>query len=81
MKAAALVLASALAISSTCAFAHTVRVNSSVTSHPLYGDAGSPVVSHPKFRTLKDFSGTESADPWGHWGAYYGPMISTGGGR
>jgi hypothetical protein len=81
MKAAALALASALAISSTCAFAHAARDNSSVTTYPIYGDAGSAVVSHPKYRTLGGFSGTKGADPWGHWGAYYGPMISTGGGR
>ena len=76
MKAAALALASVLAISSTCAFAHAVRDKSSVTTHPTHEGAGSPVVSYPKYgRPFGDFSGTKSADAWGHWGAYYGPMI------
>jgi hypothetical protein len=79
MNAAAFALASALAISSTCALARPARDNLSDTTYPMYGDAGSPVVTHPKNRTqFGDFSETKSADAWGHWGAYYGPMISTG---
>ena len=81
MKFAAIALACGFAILSTCAFAQTVRVNSSVSTYPMYGDAGSPVMSHRKFRTLGAFGGTKNTDVWGHWDAYYGPMISTGGGR
>jgi hypothetical protein len=81
MKLTAIVLASAFAISSTCAFAHTVRDNSKVTNHPMYGDARPSVVSHPKYgNPYGSFSGTENTDAWGHLGAYYGPMIPTGAG-
>jgi hypothetical protein len=76
MKLAAIALTSAFAISSTCAFAHTVRDNSNVTTHPMYRDAGPSVVSHPKYgNPLGNFGGTENADAWGHLGAYYGPMV------
>lgn len=81
MKLTAIALASAFAISSTCAFAHTVRDNSNVTTHPMYGDAGPSIVSPPKYgKPYGNFSGTGNTDVWGHLGAYYGPMIPTGAG-
>jgi len=36
---------------------------------------------HPKYGNPNgNFSGYGSRDVWGHWGAYYGPMIPTGAG-
>jgi hypothetical protein len=83
MKLTAIALASAFAISSTCAFAHTVRDNSNVTPHSMYGDAGPSVVSPSKYGNPRgNFSRTGNTDVWGHLGAYYRPMIPTvAGGR
>jgi hypothetical protein len=36
--------------------------------HPKYGDPNG------------NFSGYGNHDVWGHWGAYYGPMIPAGAG-
>jgi hypothetical protein len=81
MKLAAIALALAFALSSTCAFAHTVRPKSTVRTHPMYSDATPSVVSHPKYGNPNgNFSGTGSRDVWGHLGGYYGPMIPTGAG-
>lgn len=80
MKFTEVALACAFAISNSCAFAHAVRDNSGVTTHPMYGNAGPSDVSPPKYgKPYRDFSGTVNTDVWGHLGAYYGPMISTGG--
>jgi hypothetical protein len=84
MKLAVMALASAFALCSTCAFAHTVRHKSNVRTHPImYGDAAPPAVLHPKYANPSDnFRGYGSRDVWGHFGAYYGPMIpASGGGR
>jgi hypothetical protein len=57
---------------------HTVRHESNVRTHPTYRDAA-PSVVHPKNGNPNgNFSGYGSRDVWGHWGAYYGPMIPTG---
>ena len=48
MKLTAMALASAFALSSTCAFAHTVRHKSNVRIHPMYRDAAPPAVLQPK---------------------------------
>jgi hypothetical protein len=82
MKLMAMALASAFALSSTWAFAHTVRHGSNVrTHHPMYSDAAPSVVLHPKYGDPNgNFGGYGNRDVWGHWGAYYGPMIPTGGG-
>ena len=78
MKFLAMVVASAFALSSSCAFAHTVR---HVRTHTTYRDAAPSVVLHPKYGNPNgNFSGYGSRDVWGHWGAYYGPMIPTGAG-
>ncbi|MGB6399235.1 MAG: hypothetical protein WBF73_26690 [Bradyrhizobium sp.] len=78
MKLTATALASALALSSTWAFAQTVRHESNVRT---YSDAAPSVVLHPKYGdTNGNFSGYGNRDVWGHWGAYYGPMIPTGAG-
>ena len=69
MKLTAMALASAFALSSTCAFAHPVR---HVRTHTIYRDAAPSVVLYP--------NGDLSRDVWGHWGAYYGPMIPSSGG-
>ncbi len=52
MKLAAIVLASAFALSGTCAFAHTVRHKSDVRTHTTYGDAAPSVVLRPKYGNL-----------------------------
>jgi hypothetical protein len=75
MKLTAIALASAFALSSTCAFAHTVRHKSNVKTHLVYRDAA-PSVVNPS----GNLSGTGNRDVWGHFGAYYGPMIPTGAG-
>lgn len=81
MKLTAMALAAAFALSSACAFAHTVRHASNFRTHPMYRDAAPSVVLHPKERNPNgNFSGYGNRDAWGHWGAYYGPMISTGAG-
>ena len=81
MKLAAIALASAFAISSTCAFAHTVRDNSNVTTRSMHRDAETSAVWHPKYgNPYGNFGGTGNTDTWGHLGAYYGPMIPTGAG-
>jgi hypothetical protein len=70
MKLTAMVLASAFALSSTCAFAHTIRHKSNVRTHPIYRDAAPPVVLPPKYGNPNDnFGGYGSRDVWGHWGA------------
>jgi hypothetical protein len=74
MKPTALALASAFALSSTWALAHTVRHESNVGTHPI---AASSIVSHPKYGKS---SGDGNRDVWGHWGTYYGPMIPSGAG-
>jgi hypothetical protein len=77
MKLTAMVLASALALSSTCAFAHAVRHELNVT---MYRDAARSAVQ-PKYGGPNDnFSGYGNRDVWGHVGAYYGPMIPAGAG-
>jgi hypothetical protein len=81
MKFTAIALASVFALSSTCAFAHTVRHKSHVKTHRTYSDAAPSVVSYPKYGDPNgNFSGTGNRDVWGHLGAYYGPMIPAGGG-
>ena len=47
MKLAAVALA--FTLSSTCAFAHTVRHKSKVETHPMDSDAAPSVVSQPKY--------------------------------
>lgn len=69
MKFLAMVVASAFALSSSCAFAHTVR---HVRTHTTYRDAAPSVGLYP--------NGNLSRDVWGHWGSYYGPMIPSSGG-
>jgi uncharacterized protein YgiB involved in biofilm formation len=49
MKLVAIALASAFALSSTCAFAHTVRHKSHVRTYPMYRDVASSVVLRPKY--------------------------------
>jgi hypothetical protein len=78
MKLTAMALACAFALSSTCAFAHTVRNGSNVRTGPIYRDAAPSVDLHPKYGDRN--SGYGNRDVWGHWGAYYGPMIPTGAG-
>ena len=81
MKLAATVLATAFALSSTCAFAHTVRRGSNVTTHSVYRDAARSAALSPEYGNPNgNFSGYGSRDVWGHWGAYYGPMIPSGAG-
>ena len=83
MKLAIMALATAFALSSTSAFAHTVRHGSNVTAHPKYRDAAPSVALGPEYGNPNgNFSGYGNRDVWGHWGAYYGPMIpSAAGGR
>ncbi len=81
MKFPAMALAFAFALSSPCAFAHTVRHKSNVKTHPMYRDAAPSVVLRRKYGDPNgNFSGTGNRDVWGHLGAYYGPMIPTGAG-
>jgi hypothetical protein len=75
MKLAAVALA--FTLSSTCAFAHTARHKSKVETRAMGSDAAPSVVSQPKYGNP---DGAGNRDVWGHWGAYYGPMIPTGGG-
>ena len=49
MKLTAMLLASAFALSSTCAFAHTVRHKSNVRTHTKCTDAAPSVVLRPKY--------------------------------
>ena len=49
MKLTAMALASAFALSGTCAFAHTVRHQPNVRTHTMYGDAAPSVVLRPKY--------------------------------
>jgi hypothetical protein len=81
MKLMAMALATAFALSSSCAFAHTDRHSSNVKTHPVYGDAARAIVSHPKYdNPNENFSERGNPDAWGHLGAYYGPMIPSGAG-
>jgi hypothetical protein len=75
MKFTTMALATAFALSGTGAFAHTVRHGSNVTAHPMYRDAAQSVVLRPDYS-----NGYGNRDLWGHWGAYYGPMIPSGAG-
>ena len=81
MKLTTIALAAAFALSGTFAFAHTVRHESSARTYPMYRNAAPSVVLHPKYGNPNgNFSGYGSRDMWGHWGAYYGPMIPSGAG-
>ena len=81
MKLSAMVLASAFALSSTCAFAQTVRHESNVRTHRMYRNAAPSVVLLPKYGNPNgNLSGYGNRDVWGHWGTYYGPMIPSGAG-
>jgi hypothetical protein len=51
MKLTVMVLASALALSGTCAFAHADRHKSDVRSHTMHRAAAPSVVLRPKYRT------------------------------
>jgi hypothetical protein len=51
MKLTAMALASAFALSGSCAFAHTVRHESNARTHPMYRDAAPSVVLRPKYGT------------------------------
>ena len=47
----------------------------------MYSDAAPSVVLHTKYGNPNgNFSWYGNRDVWGHWGAYYGPMISIGAG-
>jgi hypothetical protein len=83
MKLTAMALATAFALSGTCASAHTVRHGSNARTPAMYGNAAPSVALHPKYGNPNgNFSGYGNRDVWGHWGAYYGPMIpSSAGGR
>jgi hypothetical protein len=81
MKRTAMALASAFTLCSTGAFAYTVRHESNIRTHPMYRDAAPSADLHPKYgNSNRNFSGYWDRDVWGHWGAYYGPMIPTGAG-
>ena len=81
MKFTAMALASAFALSSTCAFANTVRHESNVRTRPMYRDTAPSVASDPRYGNPNgNFGGTGNRDVWGHLGAYYGPMIPAGAG-
>jgi hypothetical protein len=83
MRLTAMALAWAFAFSSTYAVAHTVRHGSNVRTHPMYRNAAPSIALHPKYGNPNgNLGGYGNRDVWGHWGAYYGPMIpSVGGGR
>ena len=49
MKLATIALASGFVLSSTLAFAHTVRHESSVRTYPVLRDAAPSVVLHPNY--------------------------------
>jgi hypothetical protein len=81
MKLTAIALASAFALYSTNAFAHPVRHEPNASIDPMHRDAAQVAVLHPKYGNPNaNFSGYGNRDVWGHWGAYYGPMIPTGAG-
>jgi hypothetical protein len=81
MKLTAMALGFAFALSSTCAFAHAVRHESNDGTRPRYRDAAPSVALRAKYGNPNgNFSGYGNRDVWGHWGAYYGPMIPTGAG-
>jgi hypothetical protein len=79
MKLSAMALATVFALSSTNAFAHTVRHGSNVTARPMYRDAA-PSVALPSEHGNPNGNFSGNRDVWGHWGAYYGPMIPSGAG-
>jgi hypothetical protein len=54
MKLTAMALACAFALSSTSAFADTVRHKSNVRTHTMYRDAAPSVVLRPKYRNAND---------------------------
>jgi hypothetical protein len=65
MKLTAMALASAFVLSSTCAFAHTVRHESNVRTHPKYRVVTPSVVSHPKYGNPNgNFSGYGSREAY-----------------
>jgi hypothetical protein len=74
MKLTAMALATVFALSSTCAFAHTVRHGSNARTHTTYRDAVAS--ADPE----ANISGHGNGDVWGHSGGYYGPMIPAGAG-
>jgi hypothetical protein len=54
MKFTAMVLGSAFALSSTCAFAHTVRHKSNVRTHTVHKNGARSVVLRPKYGSPAD---------------------------
>jgi hypothetical protein len=77
MKLTALALATAFVLSSTCAFGHTVRHGSNARTHSMDRNAAPSVALHQYDNAD---GGYGNRDVWGHWGAYYGPMIPSGAG-
>jgi hypothetical protein len=81
MKLTTMALATLFALSSTCVFAHTVRHGSNVRAHSAHKHAVPSVRLQPKYNNAnREFSESGNHDVWGHWGTYYGPMITTGAG-
>ena len=81
MKLTALALATTLALSGTCGFAHTIPHGSDVRTHTTYRNAAPSVVLQPNHGNSNgNSSGYGTRDVWGRFGAYYGPMIPSGAG-
>jgi hypothetical protein len=76
----ALVLASTFALSGTYGFAHTIPRGSDVRTHTAYRNAAPPVVLQPNYGNSNGNFSAGDRDVWGRFGAYYGPMIPSGGG-
>jgi hypothetical protein len=81
MKLTAMALASTFALSGSCGFAHTIPHKSEVRTHTIYRNAARPIILQPNYGKLNgNSSGYGHTDVWGHFGAYYGPMIPSGAG-
>jgi hypothetical protein len=81
LPAAALVTAATLATPAMARESHAISRHLTEDAYASTTTGADFIDGHPCYRTRASglpgrLCGYEDSDVWGHWGAYYGPMIS-----